>query len=110
MGRVRPPPTNAPSLSRLQLYIQQIGIGGPFRDTPRERQRRAHALEYTLGLLLPGERKSMQPSTLRVPEARYEAIQHFITDSPWDWRETQDRPDLPGVWVAGAYPIPVPPS
>lgn len=89
MGPPRPPPKKSPSLSRLQAHIQQIGIGGPFRDTPRERRRRARALEYTLGLLLPGERKSMQPTAARVPSARYEAIQNFITDSPWDWRESQ---------------------
>lgn len=81
----------SPSLSRLQRHIQQIGVGGPFRDTPRERRRKARALEYTLGLLRPGERKSMQPSAPRVPDAQYEAIQHFITDSPWDWRESQAR-------------------
>jgi SRSO17 transposase len=75
----------------LQAHIQRIGIGGPFRDTPRERKRRALALQYTLGLLLPGERKSMQPSMARVPEAQYEAIQNFITNSPWDWRESQGR-------------------
>lgn len=91
MAHRRRPARKSPSLSRLQRYIQQIGIGGPFRDTPRERTRRARALEYTLGLLLPGERKSMQPSALRVPGAQYESIQHFITDAPWDWGETQAR-------------------
>jgi SRSO17 transposase len=91
MGRPRPPSRKSPSLSRLQTHIQQIGIGGPFRDTPRERRHRARALEYSLGLLLPGERKSMQPSAARVPAAQYERIQQFITDSPWDWRETQGR-------------------
>ena len=91
MGPRHPPVQKSPSLSRLQRHVQQIGIGGPFRDSPRERRRRARALEYTLGLLLPGERKSMQPSALRVPAAQYEAIQHFITDSPWDWRESQGR-------------------
>ena len=98
----RPSPKKSPSLSRLQLHIQQIGIGGPFRDTPRERRRRARALEYTLGLLLPGERKSMQPSVTRVPDAQYEAIQNFITDSPWDWQESQGRLiDLMGKEVGG---------
>ncbi len=87
----RLPTGKSPNLSRLQRHIQQIGIGGPFRDTPRDRRRRARALEYTLGLLLPGERKSMQPSALRIPDAQYEAIQHFITDSPWDWHESQAR-------------------
>lgn len=85
------PVKRSPSLSRLQRHIQQIGVGGPYRDSPRERRRRARALEYTLGLLLPGERKSMQPSALRVPDAQYEAIQYFITDSPWNWEETQAR-------------------
>lgn len=98
----RPSLKKSPSLSRLQLHIQQIGIGGPFRDTPRERRRRARALEYTLGLLLPGERKSMQPSVTRVPDAQYEAIQNFITDSPWDWQKSQGRLiDLMGKEVSG---------
>ena len=33
----------------------------------------------------------MQPSAARVPEAKYEAIQNFITDSPWDWGATQSN-------------------
>lgn len=33
----------------------------------------------------------MQPSVARVPAAQYERIQQFITDSPWDWKETQGR-------------------
>jgi SRSO17 transposase len=91
MGHRRSSTKKGPSLSRLQRHIQQIGIGGPYRDTPRERRRRARAPEYTIGLLLPGESKSMQPSAGRVPAAQYEAIQQFITDSPWDWEETQGR-------------------
>ena len=82
---------SVPTLSRLQAHIQRVGIGGPFHDTPRDRQRRALALQYTQGLLFPGERKSMQPMARRVPDAQYEAIQNFITDSPWDWEETQSR-------------------
>ena len=91
MDHPRPPTRKSPRLSRLPSHIQQIGIGGPFRDTPRERRRRARALEYPLGLLLPGERKSMQPAAARAPAAQYEAIQPFITDSPWDWPETHGR-------------------
>ena len=83
------PPSRPPSLSRLQAHIQRIGIGGHFRDTPRERRERALALYYCQGLLFPGERKSMQPSAARVPEAKYEAIQNFITNSPWDWVKSQ---------------------
>ena len=88
MAKRRIPPS-VPTLSRLQAHIQRIGIGGRFRDTPRDRRRRALALQYTEGLLFPGERKSMQPSAARVPDAQYEAIQNFLTDSPWDWTESQ---------------------
>lgn len=81
----------ARTLSRLQLHIQRIGVGGVFHDTPRNRRHCALALHYTQGLLFPGERKSMQPCAARVPEAQYEAIQNFITNSPWDWAQTQSR-------------------
>ncbi len=33
----------------------------------------------------------MPPWAARAPEARYEAIQNVITDSPWDWAESQSR-------------------
>ena len=77
------------SLSRLQLHIREIGVGGPFRDTPRQRQRHLRAIHYAKGLLLPGERKSMEPMAHRVEGAQYEANQHFITNAPWDWEATQ---------------------
>lgn len=114
MAHRRPPTRRSPSLSRLQRHIRQIGIGGPFRDTPHVRRRRSRALEYTLGPLLPGERESMRPSTLRVPSAQHEAIQQVITDSPWDWAESQGRPiDLmtdeaggaPGILAIDEVPL-----
>ncbi|WP_306599990.1 transposase [Geothrix sp. 21YS21S-2] len=43
---------------------------------------------YCSGLLLPGERKSMEPIAARLdpgrPEACYASIQRLITDSEWD--------------------------
>ena len=45
---------------------------------------------YCLGLLIPGERKSMEPVAARVDpehvEARYASIQRLITDSKWDYQ------------------------
>lgn len=32
----------------------------------------------------------MEPMSARVPEGDYEAIQHFITNSSWDWRASQE--------------------
>lgn len=45
---------------------------------------------YVEGLLLPGERKSMEPLSGRVNAERDEFYQ-FITRSPWEWMPLQDR-------------------
>ena len=46
----------------------------------------------------------MQPSAARVPEAKYEAIQNFVTNSPWDWVDTQSRlTDLMREKVSGSH-------
>lgn len=52
------------------------------------RPQRGRFAEYALGLLLPGERKSMEPMAARIdPEhamARYKTFQRFISVSEWD--------------------------
>jgi len=49
---------------------------------------------YCLGVVLPGERKSMEPIAARLdPEhvqARYASIQRLITDSEWDYQALLD--------------------
>ena len=46
---------------------------------------------YLTGLLLPGERKSVEPMAARVDPARvgraHQALHHFVAVSPWDERE-----------------------
>jgi SRSO17 transposase len=49
----------------------------------RSADTRANARSYLLGLLLPGERKSMEPIADRLPLTTVDRIQHFLTDSPW---------------------------
>jgi SRSO17 transposase len=46
-------------------------------------ERRAAATSYVQGLLMPGQRKSIEPMAARlgVPSQR---LQQFVTDSPWD--------------------------
>jgi SRSO17 transposase len=52
------------------------------------RPQRKRFAQYALGLLLPGERKSMEPMAARIdPEhamARFKTFQHFIACSDWD--------------------------
>jgi len=40
---------------------------------------------YVQGLLLDGERKSIEPLAERVPEGNVQALQQFVGQSPWAW-------------------------
>src|SRR5205814_76364 len=55
------------------------------RPLPHMRQRE-NALVYVRGLIEQGGRKSLQPTLFRLGEspARYESVQQFLADSPWD--------------------------
>src|SRR5213595_2550909 len=50
------------------------------------RVQRENALLYVRGLVEHGGRKSLQPTLFRLEEtpARYESMQQFLADSPWD--------------------------
>jgi SRSO17 transposase len=50
------------------------------------RRQRENALLYVRGLVEQGGRKSLQPTLFRLEEtpARYESMQQFLADSPWD--------------------------
>jgi SRSO17 transposase len=52
---------------------------------PHVRQRENAGL-YVRGLIEQGDRKSLQPTLFRLEEssARYESLQQFLSDSPWD--------------------------
>src|SRR5207244_4211787 len=54
------------------------------RPLPHVRQRE-NALLYVRGLIEHGGRKSLQPTLFRLEEspARYESMQQFLADSPW---------------------------
>lgn len=60
----------------------------PFEDLleigVRAEDARRNARAYLTGLLLPGERKSMEPMARRLPRRSADQFQNFITDSPWN--------------------------
>ena len=49
-------------------------------------RQRENALVYVRGMIERGGRKSLQPTLFRLEEtpARYESLQQFLADSPWD--------------------------
>ena len=56
----------------------------PFLDALGDKRRRPWAPLYITGLLLPGDRKSMQPISARVAPADAEQIHNFVATSCWD--------------------------
>ena len=65
---------------RLAAYFADVACG-----LVRREQRRAAEL-YARGLIEAGARKSLEPIVARVGggAVEYEALQHFLADSPWD--------------------------
>jgi SRSO17 transposase len=65
---------------RLLAFVE-----GVVRPLPHVRQRE-NAVLYVRGLIEQGGRKSLQPTLFRLEEtpARYESMQQFLADSPWD--------------------------
>src|SRR6266481_4350305 len=59
---------------------------------PMGRSERRHwAAVYVRGLLLDGERKSIEPLAARLPDGNAQALQQFIGQSPWEWDAVWER-------------------
>ena len=61
-------------------FVEEVAAPLPLR------RQRENALLYVRGLVEQGGRKSLQPTLFRLEEtpARYESMQQFLADSPWD--------------------------
>jgi SRSO17 transposase len=70
---------------RLQQFLTTMlaGVG--------RAERRHHGSLYVQGLLLDGERKSIEPLARRVPGADVQALQQFVGQSPWAWEPVRRR-------------------
>src|SRR3954452_11621384 len=55
----------------------------PFLQRLRRKAQRRWAPIYLKGLLLPGERKSVEPMAARVAPADTQQLHHFVSTSPW---------------------------
>jgi SRSO17 transposase len=70
------------------------------------KDRRPWAEAYVRGLLMEGERKSIEPMAKRLPDGNVQALQHFIGKSPWPYEPVRRRmasalcPEMgPGLWI-----------
>ncbi|MBW2142334.1 MAG: IS701 family transposase [Deltaproteobacteria bacterium] len=63
---------------RLETYL------GNLLELVGRKERRHWGSAYIRGLLLDGERKSIEPMAKRLPEGNVQAMQQFIGQSPWD--------------------------
>ena len=64
---------------RLEEFLAKL-LGGVGRW-----ERRHHGSLYVRGLLLDGDRKSIEPLAQRVPGGNVQALQQFVGQSPWAW-------------------------
>jgi SRSO17 transposase len=53
-------------------------------DVLGDKRRRRWAPLYIMGLMLPGDRKSMQPISSRMAPEDVEQVHHFVATSCWD--------------------------
>src|SRR3954454_6726124 len=63
----------------------------PFLQRLRRKAQRRWAPIYLKGLLLPGERKSVEPMAARVAPADTQQLHHFVSTSPWATEALEDE-------------------
>src|SRR3954447_7621951 len=73
-------------LAAVEVRERLVGFVGEVEAGPSVARQRENALLYVRGLVEQGGRKSLQPTLFRLEEtpARYESMQQFVADSPWD--------------------------
>ena len=63
----------------------------PFLGRLRRREQRHWAPFYLKGLILPGERKSVEPMAARVAPGDLQQLHHFVSTSPWATAPLEDE-------------------
>jgi SRSO17 transposase len=75
-----------PEMPAVQPRERLVGFVAEMAAGLAHVRQRENALVYVRGLIEHGGRKSLQPTLFRLGEdaARYESLQQFLADSPWD--------------------------
>jgi SRSO17 transposase len=63
----------------------------PFVAGLRREAQRRWALAYLKGLILPGERKSIEPMAARIAPGDVQQLHHFLSASPWSTAPLEDE-------------------
>jgi SRSO17 transposase len=69
--------------SKLEAFLADVVL------SMGRKERGVHAEQYLRGLMLEGERKSIQPMVSRLPDGDVQALQQFVNQSPWSYREVR---------------------
>jgi len=69
---------------RLRAFLDE------FLPLLGRRERQHWGMMYIRGLLLDGERKSIEPMAARLPGADVQALRQFVNQSPWAWGPVQE--------------------
>jgi SRSO17 transposase len=64
---------------------------GPFLARLGRKEQRRWAPFYVKGLILPGERKSVEPMAARVAPGDLQQLHHFVSTSPWAAEPLEDE-------------------
>jgi SRSO17 transposase len=73
------------SRTRLESYLDEMLAPLGRKD------RRRWGQVYVRGLLLDGERKSVGAMVPRLPEGEEQALQQFVSQSPWPWEPVWEK-------------------
>ena len=68
---------------KLEAFLADVILSMGRKD------RGQHAEEYIRGLLMDGERKSIEPMATRLPDGDVQALQQFANQSPWSSEEVR---------------------
>ena len=79
-------------VSELKKVEKELGVFvEDFAPEFGRTERRYWCKRYLTGLLLDGERKSIEPIAQRVPGGNEQALQQFVNQSPWAHEPVQDK-------------------
>lgn len=75
------PTAKSPEAERFDAYLERLSVAVGHAD------RREPLRAYLTGLLLPGERKSVEPMAAKLDplrvRARHQSLHHFVATAPW---------------------------
>jgi SRSO17 transposase len=76
-------------LARCRKRLEQFLVD--LLEPIGRRERRHWGAVYVRGLLLEGERKSIEPMARRLPDGNEQAMQQLVGQSPWEWAPVWER-------------------